>query len=179
MLIATPNHFSTSGSPGLEFFGSLRITTDQGRQFESPLFKKLNTLLRTQHFYTTAYHPAANCLVERFHRQFKAEIKCHADERWTETLPIVLLEIRAAWCDDLKSASAELFFGESLRLPGEFFAFRTGTDFQVTTQFVEDIRRHFQNLKLAPGNRHGKRQAFVFENPLKSPAVPKKHSKWS
>jgi hypothetical protein len=43
------------------------ITTDQGRQFESQLSR------------TTAYHPAANGLVERFHRTLKAAIMCHAD----------------------------------------------------------------------------------------------------
>ena len=47
----------------------LRITTDQGRQFESNLFRQLNELTGTTHFKTTAYHPQANGMVERFHRQ--------------------------------------------------------------------------------------------------------------
>ena len=45
----------------------LRITTDQGGQFESHLFRELNALLGIQHFYTTTYHPASNGMVERFH----------------------------------------------------------------------------------------------------------------
>lgn len=55
----------------------LRITTDQGRQFESELFKQLNYLLGTKHLRTTAYHPASNGLVERSHRQLKTAIKCY------------------------------------------------------------------------------------------------------
>ena len=78
------------------FWVPLRIKTDQARQFESYLFKELNTLLGTQHLHTTAYHPATNGLVERFCRQLKAAIKFHADDKWIETLPIVLLGIRAA-----------------------------------------------------------------------------------
>ncbi|XP_033225899.1 uncharacterized protein LOC117178581 [Belonocnema kinseyi] len=94
--------------------------------------------------------------VERFHRQFKEAIKCHADERWTETLPIVLLGIRAAWRDDLKSSAAELVFGESLGLPGEFLAPRSGTDDKVTTQFVEDMKRCLYNGPYAVNSRSDK-----------------------
>jgi cleavage and polyadenylation specificity factor subunit 1 len=67
------------------------ITTDQGRQFESKLFHSLAKLCGIQLSRTTAYHPAANGLVERFHRTLKAAIMCHADQNWTEALPLVLL----------------------------------------------------------------------------------------
>ncbi|XP_063913258.1 uncharacterized protein LOC135129920 [Zophobas morio] len=54
-------------------FGTpLRVTTDQGRQFESYLFKQLNCLLGTTHLRTTAYHHSANRMIERLHRQLKA-----------------------------------------------------------------------------------------------------------
>lgn len=53
----------------------LRITPDQGRQFESTLFKKLCILTGSNHLCTTVYHPAANGMVERIHRQLKAAIK--------------------------------------------------------------------------------------------------------
>ena len=45
------------------------ITTDRGSQFESALFLALTNLLGTKRVRTTAYHPIANGLVERFHRQ--------------------------------------------------------------------------------------------------------------
>ncbi|XP_071575182.1 uncharacterized protein [Temnothorax nylanderi] len=62
----------------------------------------------------------ANGMVERFHRQMKAAIKCHETTDWTEVLPIVLMEIRAAWKEDLDATPAELVFGEPIRLPGQF-----------------------------------------------------------
>ena len=51
------------------------ITTDQGRQFESGLWRQLMKLLGTKRIHTTAYHPIANGLVERFHRQLKSALK--------------------------------------------------------------------------------------------------------
>jgi hypothetical protein len=56
------------------------ITTDQGRQFESQLFHSLAKLCGIQLSRTTAYHTAANGLVERFHRTLKAAIMCHAGQ---------------------------------------------------------------------------------------------------
>jgi cleavage and polyadenylation specificity factor subunit 1 len=67
------------------------ITTDQGRQFESQLFRSLASMCGIQLSGTTAHHPAAKGLVERFHRTLKAAIMCHADQQWTEALPLVLL----------------------------------------------------------------------------------------
>lgn len=103
------------------------IITDRGRQFESSLFKYLSSTAGFHHKRTTAYHPACNGMVERMHRQLKAAIVCHASQNWTETLPLVLLGMRSAYKEDLQTSSAELLYGENLRLPGEFFQSRTGT----------------------------------------------------
>jgi len=68
---------------------------------------------------TTPHHPAANGLVERLHHTLKAAIMCHADEKWTEALPLVLLGICTTYKEDLQSSAAELVYGEPLRVPGE------------------------------------------------------------
>ena len=51
------------------------IVTDCGRQFESHLWSNLMALLGTKRSRTTSYHPQANGMVERFHRQLKAALK--------------------------------------------------------------------------------------------------------
>ncbi|KFD69464.1 hypothetical protein M514_18336 [Trichuris suis] len=106
-----------------------QITTDQGRQFESHLWTALNKLMGTKHTPTSAYHPQANGLVERFHRQLKTPLiaRMHAlGIKWTLALPLVLLGIRAALKADLGLAPAEMVYGSSLRLPAELIAPTSG-----------------------------------------------------
>lgn len=145
-------------------FGTpLRVTTDQGRQFESQLFKQLSVLLGTTHLRTTAYHPAANGLVERFHRQLKAAIKCHGDGRWSDVLPVVLLGIRAAYRVDLGTSVAELVYGEKVRLPTEFFSNRKENNTEPV-EVVNQLREHFRDVRPVAGSRHGQKKIFVFKD---------------
>ncbi|CAH2109205.1 unnamed protein product [Euphydryas editha] len=139
------------------------ITTDRGRQFESQLFKSMAAVLGASHHTTTAYHPAANGLVERLHRQLKAAITCHDTTKWTEVLPLVLLGIRSAWKEDLKSSTAELVFGEPLRLPGQFFSPSSPSSEGVITipDFAIRLREHISKLTPQPTSRHSNRPFYV------------------
>ncbi len=77
-------------------FGVLRyITTDRGQQFKSSIFRGLCEFLGCSRLRTTAYHPAANGLVERFHRHLKGALHAQPNpDRWVENLPLVLLGCR-------------------------------------------------------------------------------------
>ncbi|CAK1584942.1 unnamed protein product [Parnassius mnemosyne] len=137
------------------------IVTDRGRQFESHLFNYLSKIIGFKHRRTTAYHPASNGLVERFHRQLKTAITCHADSNWTESLPLVLLGIRSAFKADLQCSSAELVYGEPLRLPGEFFESTVSTTTDIT-DFTARIRSVCEKLQPRPASRHNKNKIFIY-----------------
>jgi len=85
------------------------ITSDRGPQFTSNLWTSLGKLLVAQLHHTTAYHPQANGIVERIHRQLKAALKARlVGPAWVDELPLVLLGLRSAPKEGLGCASAEL-----------------------------------------------------------------------
>uniref|UniRef100_A0A2H1X147 SFRICE_030921 n=1 Tax=Spodoptera frugiperda TaxID=7108 RepID=A0A2H1X147_SPOFR len=140
------------------------IVTDRGRQFESALFKCLSGIAGFQHCRTTAYHPACNGLVERFHRQLKAAITCHANVSWVESLPLVLLGVRSAFKEDAQASAAELVYGQPLRLPGEFFDPQADETID-TTDYLSRLRSLVRQLRPSPAARHNKyNKFFIFKD---------------
>jgi transposase InsO family protein len=68
------------------------ITSDRGPQFTLELWARLCSSLGIVHKQTTAYHPQANGLVERFHRQLKAALRARLNSSdWEQQLPWVML----------------------------------------------------------------------------------------
>lgn len=104
-----------------QFGAPVVIITDQGPQFESQAWRELLTFLGTRRQRTTAYHPQANGMVERFHRRLKEALRAmHQPAQWMDALPIILLTLRATEKEDLHHSPAELVYGEDLRLPGQY-----------------------------------------------------------
>ena len=124
------------------------ITTDRGSQFESKLFDNLSRLLGCTRIHTTAYHPQANGLVERFHRQLKSSLKAQTDpSRWTESVPLILIGIRTSLKIDLGCSAAELVFGTTLRLPGEFIVPSHDSKSVDPNSYVDRLRQHMSELR--------------------------------
>ena len=137
----------------------LTITTDKGRQIQSQLFHSLAKMCDIHLSRTTSHHPAVNDLVEPLHRTLKTAIMCHAEEKWTEALPRVLLGIRTAYKEDMQSSAAELVYGEHLRVPGELLV-PAATRFEAST-FIKQLRRHMDQLRLTPATRNASPATFV------------------
>lgn len=125
------------------------VTTDQGRQFESQLWQKLMQLLGTHRIRTSSYHPVSNGIIERFHRHLKCAIKCHETEKWTEVLPLVLLGIRTTLKEDIQCTAAELVYGTTLRIPGDFI--QPSTDqVEDPASYVSRLKRHMNKISATP-----------------------------
>lgn len=143
---------SRYGTPNL-------ITTDQGRQFESVLMKNLYRTLGTSQIRTSPYHPQSNGMIERFHRTLKAAILCTDKDNWVDRLPIIMLGLRTAVKDDIKASPAELVYGTTLRIPGEFFD--TSSNTQSQHEILRKLHQNFEELKPTPTSNHARHKTFI------------------
>ncbi|GBM50424.1 Retrovirus-related Pol polyprotein from transposon opus [Araneus ventricosus] len=116
-------------------------------------------VLGVQQTRTTAYHPQSNGAVERFHRHLKSALMAHLPENWLDSLPLVLLGIRSNFKPDLATSSAELVYGTTLKLPGEFFSNTPVTT--STSSFLQMLRHHVRSFRPVPTKHHCSGAVFV------------------
>lgn len=135
------------------------ITSDQGKQFESSLFRSFSTLFGIQLRRTSAYNPKCNGLVERLHRPLKQALACLSPLNWVDALPTVLLGLRSVHRPDIKASVAELVYGETLRLPADFV-----TDVSLpllSPTFLAQFQKAIRSLRPTPTSHHGASQIFI------------------
>ena len=141
------------------------ITTDRGSQFESSLWSALMKFLGTTRIRTTSYHPQANVLIERFHRHLKGALQAQSlSHSWSESLPWVLLGIRTAIKEDLQFSTAELVYGTTLRLPGEFISPSSFSPSDYT-DCITRLRSFMVDLKAIPPCTVSTYPSFVHPTP--------------
>ena len=96
-------------------------------------------------------HPQSNGMIERFHRQLKASLKAQQNpSSWMDSLPLVLLGIRTALKEDIHFTAAEMVYGTSLRLPGEFFVSSPNTTLPDPSSYTSRLKSSMQQIRPSP-----------------------------
>ena len=96
------------------------LHTDQGKNFDSKLFKDVCQLLGIRKTRTTAYHPSGDGLVERFNQTLEKLLSHYvADHQrdWDVQLPAMLMAYRSTTQSSTGYTPAYLLFGREVCLP--------------------------------------------------------------
>ena len=132
------------------------IISDNGREFNSNVFKEFCDQLGIRHKFTCAYHPQANGAVERVHRTLKQALRAlRPKDQWSEFLPLMILAMNNLLVDNNKFTPYQKVFGQSARLPGTFFyePITDGSpDEPHTYAFLENMRNHLKHARPLPDN---------------------------
>lgn len=141
-------------------FGTpVRVTSDQGKQFESSLFRSFTSILGIQIQRSSAYNPKCNGMVERLHRPLKQAIMCLSHLKWVDALSPVLMGLRSVYREDLKASAAELVYGETIRLPGDFYDDSTLPP--CTPAFIEKLHDIIRETRPRAASRHGISKLYI------------------
>nr|VZI07667.1 unnamed protein product [Spirometra erinaceieuropaei] len=127
------------------------VTTDCGAQFELALFQTLLNVLVYTRIRMTAYHPAANGMVERFHHQLNPALRAVEDPgNWSDNLPLALLGIRAVLKSDVDCSAAEMVFSTILRLPGKMITSTSRGADETPENLVHRLHQFMRSLFPVP-----------------------------
>jgi hypothetical protein len=102
-------------------FGTpLQLHSDQGSCFEAKLFQEMCALLHIDKTRTTAIHPQANGMVERFNRTLGCMLTmyCEKEQRsWDKHLPHVMMAYRASVHSTTGKTPNMMMLGREVTLP--------------------------------------------------------------
>jgi len=102
---ALPNQETTTVAEALvenlftRFGVPLELHSDQGRNFESQVFKKVCDILGIRKTRTTPLHPQSDGMVERFNKTLESHLRILVNEHqddWDQHIPIVMMAYRSA-----------------------------------------------------------------------------------
>ena len=95
------------------------ILSDQGREFESKLFKSLNHMLQSKKLRTTTYHPKTDGMVERSNRTIIDVLSKYGEKEgdWDLRIPLVLFALRTSEHVSTGFSPFQLVYGREARIP--------------------------------------------------------------
>ncbi|GFO46848.1 Pol polyprotein [Plakobranchus ocellatus] len=104
-------------------------------------------------------------MVERLHRQLKASLKARTTSyNWFDELPMVLLGIRSSWRVDPGCSPAELVYGSTLHIPGEFLQPHDARTVEPDLPFLRHLQQTMRSVQPPTPQFHGQPSVYVPAN---------------
>ena len=124
------------------------ITTDQGTEFRNQVNREIMQIFGVDHRLTTAYHPQANGLDERFNQTLVSALAKFSQEEsdtWDEKLGEVVYGYNTAVQDSTQHTPFEVMFGRVARLPIDI-----NMSNQVDPEKKANDYQHYDSPKFSP-----------------------------
>lgn len=153
------------------------IHTDQGREFESNLFKALCKLLDIDKTRTTPYHPQSDGMIERFNRTLQQMLAMFANSNrndWDDHLPYVMFAYRTKVQDSTKCTPSLLMFGREINVPIDILVGDPNHNGMCPIEYVQWVQAASeQAFEFAQQNLTGsfKRQKYYHDQNMKTKSI--------
>ncbi|CAG2249684.1 Retrovirus-related Pol polyprotein from transposon 17.6 [Mytilus edulis] len=126
------------------------IHSDQGREFESDLFKYVCQLLEIEKTRTAPYRPNSDGLVERMNRTLKQMLSIFVNENrndWDDHLPFLLMAYRATIHDSTGYSPFFMMFGRDMMCPIDVVTGNSPDEINANcpVQYVEWLKCTLEN----------------------------------
>lgn len=122
--------------------------SDQGRNYESEVFRRVLEVLGAHKTRTTPLHPQSDGMVERLNRtllDFLAKMVDNQQSDWDLLLPLFLLAYRSAVHRSTGHSPAHMVLGRNLRLPLDLVCGKPPED-GPELSFVENLRQTMNEI---------------------------------
>ena len=138
-----------------EFFSRfglpLDLHSDQGKNYQSELFRQVCCLLEINQSKSTSYRACSNGMVERFNQTLLNMSTTYVDEEqkmWDIYLPLVTAVYRSSVHDSTEYTPNMLMFGREFNLPVHFLVGQPANEPQDITyvDYVENLNTKLTNI---------------------------------
>ncbi|KAF8781568.1 Retrovirus-related Pol polyprotein like [Argiope bruennichi] len=136
----------------------LQLHSDQGRNFDSAVFRRLCEIHGIDKTRTTALHPQLNGMVERFNRTILNSLSLlvlRNQPDWDKKLPLFLLAYRSAVHETTGYSPSQMLFERDLRLPADLLFTRPPDAPLALEEYVETLRTRMEEVHHLARDRIG------------------------